>query len=265
MLSVECAVETRASRRFTGAVTIMKAPWFGKGKGKDQILRQTDIDGRRLKCIVFDFDGTLARLRLDFGVMKERLGSLASQYLPEVPEPDRPVLEWLAYLDQRVRERQGAGADGFRSRAVLMIREMELEAARQGELFPFTRVLLRSLEQKAIATAVITRNCEAAVRIVFPDLEDYCRCFLAREHVQRVKPDPDHLWRALVHLGAEAGSCLMVGDHPLDVETGKRAGTFTAGVASGSGSWDDLARSGADWVASDCETLFLELEGQGLL
>ena len=237
----------------------MKAPRFGKGKGKEQQLRQTGTDGQRIQTVVFDFDGTLAQLRLNFGHMKRRLALMASEYLQEVPEADRPVLEWLDFLERRILERQAAGDGEFRSRATRMIVEMELLAAREGALFPFTRTLLRQLEHDGVHAAIITRNCEAAVRMVFPDLEDFCGCFLAREHVERVKPDPDHLRRVLVHFGSDPGTSLMVGDHPLDVQTGKRAGTLTAGVASGSGSWDDLASSGADWVAADCESLFVDL------
>ncbi|MCU0571929.1 MAG: HAD hydrolase-like protein [Syntrophobacteraceae bacterium] len=197
--------------------------------------------------------------------MKRRLALMASEYLEEILDPDLPVLEWVDSLESRILGRQVEGAGEFRSRASRMIVEMELQASREGALFPFTRILLRRLEHSGIHTAIITRNCEAAVRMVFPDLEDFCGCFLARDHVERVKPDPGHLRRALVHFGSAAGSSLMVGDHPLDVQTGKRAGTLTAGVASGSGSWDDLARSGADWVASDCESLFLELKRMGLV
>ena len=197
--------------------------------------------------------------------MKRRLAFMASEYLEEVPEPDRPALEWVVCIENTILERSRAEAGEFRERAARMIMEMEIEASRRGMLFPFTRRLLKRLRGGGIRTAVITRNCETAVKMVFPDLEDFCGCFLAREHVERVKPDPEHLRRALTHLGAVPAECLMVGDHPMDVETGKRAGTLTAGVASGSGSWDDLTRSGADWVAADCRALCRELEHLGFL
>jgi phosphoglycolate phosphatase len=242
----------------------MKPFRFGKGKGKEHDLQGNVIARQRLEAIVFDFDGTLAELRLDFGHMKQRLALLASDYLDGVLKPDLPVLEWLDSLQEEIRKRNTSGAREFRSRARQMIVEMELEASREGVLFPFTRLLLKKLNAQGIHTAIITRNCSAAVQNVFPDMEDFCECFLARDHVVRVKPDPEHLQRALAHFGVAPGNSLMVGDHPLDVQTGKRAGTLTAGVASGSASWDDLTRSGADWVASDCEALFRMLESSGL-
>jgi phosphoglycolate phosphatase len=229
------------------------------------LLQEKTISRERLSTVVFDFDGTLAVFRLDFGLMKQRLAGLASHYLGNVPVPDRPVLEWLDHLEREIRCLNLAEAKAFHSRAHQVIVEMELEAAREGVLFPFTRGLLMRLRQQGIHTAIITRNCAAAVQSVFPDLDRFCACFLARDHVAHVKPDPEHLRRALERFGTSPERSLMVGDHPLDVQTGKRAGTLTAGVASGSASWAELTQSGADWVAPDCEALFHTLDLGGLL
>jgi phosphoglycolate phosphatase len=229
------------------------------------LLQEKTTSRVRLRTVVFDFDGTLAEFRLDFGLMKQRLAGLASHYLGSVPVPDRPVLEWLEHLEGEIRCLEVAKSNEFHSRAHRVIIEMELEAAREGVLFPFTRGLLVRLQQQGIHTAIITRNCAAAVQSVFPDMDRYCTCFLARDHVVRVKPHPEHLRKALERLGTSPEHSLMVGDHPLDVQTGKRAGTLTAGVASGSASWSELTLSGADWVASDCEALFHTLELVGLL
>jgi phosphoglycolate phosphatase len=243
----------------------MKPSRFGKGKGKEHNLLEKGISRQRLEAIVFDFDGTLAELRLDFGDMRQRLSWMASEYLAGEPMPHLPVLEWLDFLERAIQTHDTLAAREFRSRASRMIVEMELQASREGVLFPFTRLLLKKLNAQGVHTAIITRNCAAAVEAVFPDMENFCGCFLARDHVVSVKPAPEHLQRALAHFGAAPGNSLMVGDHPLDVQTGKRAGTLTAGVASGSGSWDDLARSGADWLASDCEELIDLLESNSLL
>lgn len=229
------------------------------------MLHEKTASEERLQTIVFDFDGTLAELHLNFGLMKQRVALLAAEWLRVVLTPVLPVLEWLDHLEGEIRAVDDSGADEFRRRANQIVLSMELEAAREGALFPFTRRLLERLEGMGIHTAIITRNCAEAVRIVFPDMHRYCRCFLARDHVFRVKPDPEHLQRALEHFGTVPEVSLMVGDHPLDVQTGKRAGARTAGVASGSASWSELAQSGADWVAADCRALCRALELDGVL
>lgn len=219
----------------------------------------------RFHTVVFDFDGTLAELRLDFSEMKRRLASLALEFLPSPPPAALPVLEWLEILVGAVRACNEASAVEFHLRSHALILEMELEAAQGGSLFSFTKPILTELRSKGVQIAVITRNCEKAVRTVFPDIDDYCSGFLARDHVPRVKPDPDHLLRALRKLGADRQTSLMVGDHPLDIETGKRAGVSTAGVCSGNVSRADLSKTGAQWTAGNCEELFQLLSDQGLI
>ncbi|MFZ2447288.1 MAG: HAD family hydrolase [Syntrophobacteraceae bacterium] len=220
----------------------------------------------KIDSIVFDFDGTLAELHLDFSDMKLRLSALAGSYsLAVPPDPFLPVLEWLVWLEKDLGRLNGAHAREFRERAMTLICEIEMEAARKGALFAFTRPLLGKMLKKGIKTAVITRNCEAAVRVVFPDIADYCDAFFARDHVPSPKPDPAHLVRALEAMGADFGTALMVGDHPIDIQTGKAAGTRTAGVFSGSASREELLRSGADWVAQNCEELVAALSEEGVL
>jgi len=220
----------------------------------------------KIKSFVFDFDGTLAVLRLDFTEMKVRLSSLAeSCFAPPPPPPFLPVLEWLAWLDKSIADSTGSRTGEFRRKAQALVSEMELQAAQNGSLFPFTRPLLKSLAEKGTKTAIITRNCEAAVRLVFPDISHYCSAFLSRDHVSSPKPDPAHLLLALESIGADLRTAIMIGDHPLDIQTGKAAGVMTAGVSSGNSCRDELVRSGADRVAEDCQKLIELLSREGLL
>lgn len=238
-------------------------------QGKRVTNRAKILNGngrRRISAIVFDFDGTLAELHLDFIEMKEQVRALARSYLDCAPEPTRmPALEWVNRLAARIHEIDPEASGEFQLRAHTGILELELEAARKGRLFEFTRPLLADLKRDNIRTAIITRNCEQAVRIVFPELDDYCDGFLSREHVPRVKPDPDHLLRALQQISANSASALMVGDHPIDIQTGQSAGVMTAGVCSGNSTREDLARSGAEYTALDCGELLRALRSHKLL
>ncbi len=203
-------------------------------------------------------------MKLDFAHMKRQVHHLVTHHFGlNVEIPGLPALEWIESLCAELEARNGKNPQRFRSMALEMIVAMELEAARRGRLFPFTRPILRDLALLGVKIAIITRNCEKAVRCVFPDMEDYCSILLARDHVPRVKPDPDHLLRALDLLHSSPERSLMVGDHPLDVETGRRAGAMTAGVCSGRTTEQDLRASGAKWTAPDCRELLRILrEGQ---
>ena len=221
---------------------------------------------RKIEAVVFDFDGTLAELCLDFSEMKQRLALLAEEVLGSRPSPfEQPVLESLEIMLMSARQSNAAAASLLQRRAESLILDMELEAAGRGRLFPFSRALLEDLKQQCTRVAIITRNCERAVRLVFPDLEDYCSCFLAREHVPHVKPDPDHLLQAIRKLSASPEATLMIGDHPIDILTGKRAGVVTGGVWSGNASRLELLCAGADKAAKNCAELIRDLRSEGLL
>jgi phosphoglycolate phosphatase len=221
---------------------------------------------KRLDAIVFDFDGTLAELTLDFDLMKTRIAALGEVFLGQRPEPDgTPALEWLDRLVARAMELDRDEGLEFASRGRLVIAAMEMDAAREGRLFDFTRPGLDMLRDRGVATGVITRNISAAVRAVFPDIDARVDAFVPREDAARLKPHPDHLLQALRPLGVDPARTLMVGDHPMDVETGRRAGALCAAVTSGRQGADAFASFHPEFVAPDAGALLAMLDEAGLI
>jgi len=209
-----------------------------------------------LQAVVFDFDGTLAELVLDFTAMKGRVAGAAAAFLDPVPPPNGlPALEYAERLAALVRQTSPDAAMHFLDAVAASIREQEIEAAANARLFPETRLALAALARRGLKIGIITRNCHAAVNRVFPDAADFVGVLLARDDARYVKPDPRHLLDALTALGADPARSLMVGDHPMDLATGKAAGTLTAGVASGRVALEELARHGPDYLARDVATL----------
>lgn len=197
---------------------------------------------------MFDFDGTLASLEIDFSLMREKVLTLALEYLPHLDGIEvRYVLEAMREVRARLAVSSSDGED-FHRRANVIIEDIEMEAASRGRPFPYIRPSLKALAASGFKLAVITRNCGGAVRCMFPDIQDYCPVVLPREAVRRVKPDPGHLLTALDRLQVSPDAALMVGDHPMDIETGKRAGTKTAGVGTGRIDLSEMTAAGADLV-----------------
>lgn len=221
----------------------------GKMRGKENM--------QLIDAVVFDFDGALAELVLDFDEMKLRVAALAGEYLDAPPVPGAvPVLEWVEKLTGDIgRLSENGDGQAFRARARVLIEEMEIAAASGDLLFHFTRPLLAALAKRGVKTAIITRNCRRAVERIFPDAPTYVAAIIAREDAIRVKPDPEHLFQALRAIGAAPSRSLMVGDHPMDIATGKAAGTLTGAVASGRVSLEALTLAGPDFAALDAEAL----------
>lgn len=209
-----------------------------------------------LDAVVFDFDGTLAELVIDFSAMKDLVARFAAGHLAEVPPADGlPALEYAGRLAGRIAAVSPEAVEAFSRDVARGIRDQEIEAAAKARLFPATRKALARLARAKVKVGIITRNCRAAVLTVFPDLADYAGVLVARDDAARVKPDPRHLLDALGVLGARPERSLMVGDHPMDIATGRAAGARTAGVASGRTSLEELARHGPDYLAPDVGVL----------
>lgn len=214
-----------------------------------------------LAAVVFDFDGTLARPALDFTLMKHRLADLArARFGDPLTEVGGPALEWIEAV---AAARPAEEARIFRRQAHDLIADMELKAAARTSLFPFVREVLARLRGLGAGVAIITRNIRRSVEMVFPDAADFVDAVLTREDVAAVKPDPAHLLAALAMLGVAADSALMVGDHPQDVLTARRAGTFSAAVASGGNDPVRLRQSGPDFFEPDVAALVERLVREG--
>lgn len=215
--------------------------------------------------IIFDFDGTLAELTIDFEAMKHVLLEEARRVIPHVSEPAAtPALEWISGVVGALAKSNAEQAKTLDSRLHALVREIEAKAARRGRLFPFALPLLEKLAARGVRTGIITRNCSDALYAVFPDAALHAGAVLTRDDVRRAKPDPSHIRAALHALHAAPERTLMVGDHMLDVETGKRAGVDAAGVLTGRCSQEDLFGAGAKFVARNAAVLFDgETEGGG--
>ncbi|WP_027369639.1 HAD family hydrolase [Desulfovermiculus halophilus] len=221
----------------------------------------------RIAGLLFDFDGTLAELHIDFEAMRRQVAELAAVFMDQAPEASTaPVLEWIDQLAARMsRDLPREDVLEFRSRCRMRLVGLEMKAAARGRLFPFTQGVLAGLQDKGVRTAVVTRNCTPAVKTVYPQIMQEVDCLLAREDVQRVKPDPDHLLQAIRTLGVRPEECCMVGDHWLDIQAAHRAGIRSAAVHTGRISGLELARYGPDFSVPDVHSLVRELSRFGLL
>jgi len=204
--------------------------------------------GMSIRAFIFDFDGTLAVLNIDFLQMRAAVEELAvARGIPREELAGLYVLEMIEAGARHLEGKDGKAAV-FQRDAHEMICRLELEAARHGELLPGMREMLAALKKRAIATAVVSRNCGDAIRRTFPDIDLWCNAVIPREGAPHVKPHPDHLRVALAALDVPPTAAVMVGDHPIDVKAGRDAGLFTIGVLTGAPGPDKFAADPPDRI-----------------
>jgi phosphoglycolate phosphatase len=207
-------------------------------------VNHTSVD-----TVVFDFDGTLAKLNIDFNQMRRVIAELVSRYGVDHQDLKHMyVLEMINETAAILQNDSPRKSKTFKEEAYRIVEDIEVEAAGTGELFEGTKKLLTTLREHSVRSGIITRNCARAVRIIFPDISSFCTAVVCRDHVRRVKPHPEQLNLALSRLDASPGRSLMIGDHPLDIETGHNAGALSAGVLTGRFQKEDFLAAGADMV-----------------
>jgi phosphoglycolate phosphatase len=216
-----------------------------------------------IRAVVFDFDGTLAVLNIDFSEMRERVFELMRKYrVNEGLIAERYCLEMIDEVVQILNQRNNSTADEFYQRSHQILHEVELQAAEEGKLIPGVKRTLKILRKKGMKVGIVTRNCEDAVRKVFPDIDDYSDVFISRDLIEKVKPHPDHLTSVTKALDVSEGETLMVGDHTIDIQAGKRVGMRTIGVLTGRTKREEFEKAGADYILGDASEIYSLLASQ---
>jgi phosphoglycolate phosphatase len=198
------------------------------------VVGHSDIlDG--IEAVLFDFDGTLVHLNIDFAQMRVGVEAVLPSYaLSTDGLSAHYTLELIEECVRILAERDGEKtvAAFLRDTEAAMV-AIEMGAASTAEMHPGAPELLEALQRQGIKVGIVTRNCRAAVEHILGRNTLTYDVLLTRDDVTAVKPDPEHLLTALRMLGVEPGRALMVGDHPMDVRAGRVVGTKTVAVLTG--------------------------------
>ena len=212
---------------------------------------------RRIKAVVFDFDGTLAVLNIDFSAMRERIFDLIRRLgVREEAIQEKYLLEIIDEVYGMLWKENPSGAETFYQASHDILHEVEMQAAEEGSLMDGATAALKRLREKGIKVGIITRNCEDAVRKVFPKINDFCDVFVSRNSVKKVKPHPDHLTHVMKLLKISGKEAVMVGDHVIDIQAGKRVGMKTIGVLTGRTKKEEFEKAGADHILREASEVY---------
>lgn len=203
-----------------------------------------------IRGVIFDFDGTLTELTLDFGHLKREFEKVALKYVTEEkikPFEGQFVIETVYGLEKTLGEQ----AEDFKAEAFGRLRELELDASRGKGLYPYTRDVLQRLKDLGIKVGILTRSHVDVLTHVFPDIWQYVQVIVTRHDVKQVKPHPDHATEALRLLDLLPEEAILVGDHPTDILGGQVVGMKTAGVLAGRTSREAFEEAGATYIIED--------------
>lgn len=160
-------------------------------------------------AIVYDLDGTLVRLDVDWGSVAERCAAILRARGHDVSNADIWGMRELA------------SANGLLDRVDDAIAEFERDGARSAR-----RLALADELPQSVPVGVCSLNCEAACRIALElhGVDGHVDAVVGRDSHETVKPDPGPLLHAVDLLGAEPSATLFVGDSDSDREAAAAAG-----------------------------------------
>ncbi|HEA47026.1 MAG TPA: HAD family hydrolase [bacterium] len=192
------------------------------------------IDFKKITTVLFDFDGTLVQLNLDFPKIYRGVYSIVRRYgVDPTLYQDLFLIELVERITQELMGHKPEEAKRFNKEAEGFLRAREIAAAKEAEVVPGACQTLKRLKERGIRIGIVTRNCKEAVRIGLGKNNFIYDLLLTRDDIRPVKPEPHSLERALKVLKSKPEETIMIGDHPIDIKVGKKVGVKTVAVLSG--------------------------------
>jgi pyrophosphatase PpaX len=123
--------------------------------------------------------------------------------------------------------------------------------------FPTVLDTVKILKEKGYKVGIVTTKISDVVMkgLKLTKLDSYFDVIVALDHVEKAKPDPEPIFKALEELGSKPEEAIMVGDNYHDILAGKNAGTKTAGVAWTIKGRDHLEQFEPDYILEEMADL----------
>lgn len=209
------------------------------------------------KGIIFDFDGTLyGDWRLWISTIEDTLREFNLTVTPfQAMELARKMIE----TGDARETLKISGIAVALAREQGLIRDEEVRShffdkldAKMDENGPGEDLirLLEQLKQRGLSMGIVTfvRRPRLTRRLKIWKLEDYFRSTVTPGEVPEFKPSPDPYVRVIGEFNLRPEQCVVVGDEPVDILGGRRAGAQTIGLPRGFYSERELLEVGADYI-----------------
>jgi len=200
---------------------------------------------RTIDTCLFDLDGTLIdSIEL---IRQSYAHTLREHGLPEVDHA-----HWLAGLGRPLSWQFNQFTQDPREVEAMIATYRVYNLARHDEMItPFAGALeaVRELKSRGVKLGIVTSKLRSGAHrgLKHCGFEGLFDVIVGSDDVARHKPEPEPVLSALSQLRADATSCVMVGDSPHDLASGRSAGTATAAVAWGPFPVDELRATRPDY------------------
>ena len=203
-----------------------------------------------IRLVIFDLDGTLI----------DSLGDLAdamNAVLDEMRYPVHPMDSYRHFVGDGIamlvrRALPSEVVDDIEIPEVVAAMRKEYSGRWLATTRPFPEIpeLLATLRSRQIYTAVLSNKPDHATQEIVGELfaENAFEVVQGALDDVPLKPDPTSTLEIISELGVSPQQTVFVGDTPIDMMNGTKAGTQTVGVTWGFRETHELVDAGADHV-----------------
>ncbi|OXM85020.1 pyrophosphatase PpaX [Paenibacillus rigui] len=181
-----------------------------------------------IQTVLFDLDGTIidtneliiqSFLHTFEGVTPE---PVTREHI--IPNMGRPLVEQMQYFTGRTEVED------------LVQKYRAFNVGKHDDLvteFPRVKETVAQLHAAGIKLGIVTSKVRltSLMGLKLCGLSDYFQTIVSVDDVQKAKPDPEGIRKAMKELGSSPETTLMVGDSHYDIDAAHNAGVQSAGVA----------------------------------
>ncbi len=184
-------------------------------------MTKLSFKGKRL--IIFDLDGTIIKLNVDWRSLKERLNK---RYSKLYSDEDCGFSSISRCLNEIVKREDNEELLNFFD----IIRERELEGIEGSKIIDEAVYFIKNIEKfelnPDVNIAIMSLNTHSTVEnaLKYAGVLEHVDYIIGREDVRKWKPNPEGLLKIQQKFNVEKGEIIYLGDMNKDLETGKRAG-----------------------------------------
>jgi len=204
----------------------------------------------KTRLVIFDLDGTLVRLGIDYETVRKELRNALGQ--AGSASDFRPLLEEIERVARQAAVDNTLGTAQLRQRAFSILDRHEVAAARRCQHFQSASELLHSLRKRRFLLALCTANGRACVDELVDRAgwQNTFEAIVCRDTPVPPKPSPRGIQLIRETVNVSSSSTVMVGDSWRDVAAARRAGVRSVHFCR-----DGAPDNGADAVISELQDL----------
>lgn len=201
-----------------------------------------------INTVIFDFDGTLLNTLED-------LTDSVNHMMRMHNYPERTIDEIRSFIGNGIPTliRRSVPSDIDESVAQECTKEMKEYYKTHAKIKtkPYNGIdeLLSQLQKRKIKTAVVTNKAEPAAKLLCKEFfGDIFNVVIGDNGIDKLKPAPDNVFKAIKLLDSNNENILYVGDSDVDIITANNASLTSVGVLWGFRDRECLEKNGANYI-----------------